>query len=549
MKKNYIVLFILVCFSITIGKAQTVINSNILVPTKKIAFDKSILNKHKVAKSSTTLNQGWFNYETAVQSMYGANSSYGGNYLFPDSLGYFDYTTNANKPAWINHIAELVDFDSPMFSMDPSTSWVATSPSNAFNIDSISIVYAYIRNHPNPAIVDTLIFTIYDNSTPTNLSLSMITGTITANYFVDTIPYQSIGYNPQSNIICSPTATTSPQIAPNGEYKFKLLLTSSDTATTLYHEKKFSLPIPFSSTRNNLVVTDVSFIPGYTYTPTQLIDVTANAFIFASMEENGTGPNGSYMNHIDCGYGSSLCDYSKSYVLTKDSHYAMAGNWNYRYMPAIAFPMVYPYEHHLIFFHLTDTTTIPCQVNSMFTIVADTLNPGVYNGYEASTGNGALSYLWDFGDGTTSNIQYPLHQYTVPGQYIVCLTVTSTVGASTCSSTYCDSSSVHKMAAGFLMSQFNVIPSIVTSINETEKNIDIKTYPNPISDELVIEFTNKGFEKLSYTLIDALGRIILSKNFENDKTTINTSQLSQGFYNLNIINADNKKIKCLKIIK
>ena len=173
----------------------------------------------------------------------------------------------------------------------------------------------------------------------------------------------------------------------------------------------------------------------------------------------------------------------------------------------------------------------------------------VYNAYETSTGNGVLSHLWDFGDGTTSTLQYPNHQYAIPGQYVVCLTVTSTIGTNTCSNTYCDSSSVQKMAAGYLMSQFNVIPQIVTNISQTEKSLDIKAYPNPMSDELIIEFTRNNYEDLNYVLTDALGRIVLSNRIDKTTTTINTSELSAGFYTLNVMNEHENKIKTIKIVK
>ena len=47
----------------------------------------------------------------------------------------------------------------------------------------------------------------------------------------------------------------------------------------------------------------------------------------------------------------------------------------------------------------------------------------------------AVNYSWTFGDGSTSNLQFPNHQYAAPGTYLVCLTA-STPG---CTSTYCDS--------------------------------------------------------------------------------------------------------------
>lgn len=52
-----------------------------------------------------------------------------------------------------------------------------------------------------------------------------------------------------------------------------------------------------------------------------------------------------------------------------------------------------------------------------------------------TTGN--IGYwLWDFGDGTTSNQQYPQHQYANPGTYTVCLSVGDFFN--TCGDTYCE---------------------------------------------------------------------------------------------------------------
>lgn len=46
------------------------------------------------------------------------------------------------------------------------------------------------------------------------------------------------------------------------------------------------------------------------------------------------------------------------------------------------------------------------------------------------------SYAWDFGDGNTSSSIIPLHTYSNQGTYVVCLTITTTLG---CTATYCDS--------------------------------------------------------------------------------------------------------------
>ncbi len=541
MKKLLPLLALLFC--ITNAYSQNLISK--ASPNKKFLGNHSQIKASKQPsgyKKTTTSNTAWFNYGTAAEVLFGNTGYLTSSYLFPDSLGYGEYGAGNFSGIWIHHIAEVADFKSPIYSINPSTNWVTTN--TVFDIDSMSIYYAYTRNHPNPNIVDTLVISLFDNTNSNNLATNLFLNSSGFPGGSDTLSFIMLGYNQNANVIASATNTAN---IPSGQYKFKIPLTIVDTAATAYREKFFALPVPFSSQGGKIVVADIQFIPGYTYTLSQQIDATANAFFFTSLEENGSN---SLLNFFDCNYGSSQCDYSSSQIVPLQVRYNTIGpSWNGHFIPAIAYTVPYAFEHHLISFHLTDTTASPCQVNSTFSIIADTLNPGVYNAYETSTGNGVLSYQWDFGDGTSSTLQYPNHQYAIPGQYIVCLTVTSAIGTNTCSDTYCDSSSVQKMAAGFLMSQFNVIAPIVTNINETEKSIEIKAYPNPISDELVIEFTHKDFERLNYELIDAIGRVVLSNSFEKGKTTINTSQLSKGFYNLNIINADGNKIKSLKIIK
>lgn len=195
------------------------------------------------------------------------------------------------------------------------------------------------------------------------------------------------------------------------------------------------------------------------------------------------------------------------------------------------------------------TTPAACQANSNFYVFADSTNAGNYFAYNNSTGTGTLSYLWNFGDGTTSTQQYPFHQYAVPGQYIICLTVSASSGTTTCSDTDCDSSSVQRMAAGFVMSQFNVIAQNTTGIKQSEIAIGLNAYPNPMADELIIEVTTANDNRLAYILVDALGRTVLTGNLNNSKATINTSNLEKGFYSINIMNEKGMNLKTIKLAK
>jgi len=78
-------------------------------------------------------------------------------------------------------------------------------------------------------------------------------------------------------------------------------------------------------------------------------------------------------------------------------------------------------------------TSAGCQ--AYFQQVSVGLNAYFINQSVLSANPGTTTYAWDFGNGNTSSLQYPNHQYSFPGTYIVCLTVNS----SGCVSTYCDS--------------------------------------------------------------------------------------------------------------
>ncbi|MCK5838764.1 MAG: PKD domain-containing protein, partial [Bacteroidales bacterium] len=76
-----------------------------------------------------------------------------------------------------------------------------------------------------------------------------------------------------------------------------------------------------------------------------------------------------------------------------------------------------------------------CQA-MFFYFPLDSLNPGLnYQFMDISWGS-YDSWLWDFGDGTSSTLQNPVHLFADTGVYNVCLTIWDSEG--TCQSTYCE---------------------------------------------------------------------------------------------------------------
>lgn len=128
----------------------------------------------------------------------------------------------------------------------------------------------------------------------------------------------------------------------------------------------------------------------------------------------------------------------------------------------------------------------------------------------------AGSYSWDLGDGTISEEQIPVHDYAIPGTYIVTLTANYFYGCST-SYTY----------------TIDVIESIVTG-NETIYAI----YPNPFSNQIFIR-TVSAMEADVF-IYNAVGQIVLKNKMHNtNELFIPAGNLLPGQYTV-LISAGDK---------
>jgi hypothetical protein len=377
MKKIYSLACALTIGSLSFAQSQLIsVKPGLLKPAKQAVFNKSTLkaNNVKSANAKTASgNAGWFNVGTGAEALYGATSSLNSNYLFPDSAGLGDFG-GTYAGCWIHHLAEMVDFGSPVFGGSASTSWVANNTSAPLYIDSMSIVYGYTRNLAS-SIVDTLVVTVYD-APKSGSGVVATSGFVSSNYpgGADTVSFRRIGYNQVTNEIAAQTNTAT---AIPGKVVYKILLTDADTAVTAYREKAFKLPTAFSTMGNRLTVGSVMFKPGYTYNLGDTVD-TKNAFFFTSLEENGDGGGtGTFMNYIDCNYGSALCDYSMSHIVPQDVRYNNAASWNGRFIPTLAYTIGYGFEHHLISFHVIDDnpTAIKEKANNGFALGQNMPNP------------------------------------------------------------------------------------------------------------------------------------------------------------------------------
>ena len=81
----------------------------------------------------------------------------------------------------------------------------------------------------------------------------------------------------------------------------------------------------------------------------------------------------------------------------------------------------------------TQTIAVSPQLNASFTALkVEGTTPRFYLFLDTSTGN-PTSWSWTFGDGSTSSLRFPTHQYSSPGTYVVTETVSNAQGSSSAS--------------------------------------------------------------------------------------------------------------------
>ncbi len=142
-------------------------------------------------------------------------------------------------------------------------------------------------------------------------------------------------------------------------------------------------------------------------------------------------------------------------------------------------------------------------VNAKFSA---TITNGQTVQFQNQSSSSATTFFWDFGDGTTSNVENPTHTYAATGNYTVQFT-TNACGRTT---------TKHKE---LVISALNV--------NETEST-KVLIYPNPTKDYVIINSKDKIS---NIEIYDSSGRKLTANiKFKNDEYTIDFKQFEVGNY-------------------
>jgi subtilisin family serine protease len=153
--------------------------------------------------------------------------------------------------------------------------------------------------------------------------------------------------------------------------------------------------------------------------------------------------------------------------------------------------------------------------SSDFTLSANelTLQNGVAEIVGTDLSLGAVTWWWDFGDGTTFSEANPTHTYTQPGEYWVTLTVGSQTGC-------------HHTAF-----QQVTVDGDLTAVREPTVE-EIRLFPNPASDQVVLELEEPVTERFDVRIWATSGQLVRQFEFApgQNRYTLSLDGISAGLY-------------------
>jgi hypothetical protein len=342
MKKNFTLLFGMLAFYSLSTLAQ-----NAIAPIEMNGEKEPLKNKNE--KTLMPLLQAasnasrWYNYGEAADAFLGGAIGggpglYKGNFLFPDSTLLVNYGSGPGAP-WIHCLADVLDVTSlPFNESSVYGGELMLDKTKAFRLDSLGVRLFYGRNINDPSIVDTLVVEVATNVSLTNSYFT--SAQLVGNLNTDTAFFRRLPYTSSTNNLNLTKKT------------IKFPLTQEVFADSLEDGSHY---ITLSTGQGGIncnagsqVVSSVSFIPGYTWTPNVDMMDDKNNIYFLSLKENPDN----FMIY-------EKKDWNISYLASITVRYDKSTTgWNGYFIPSLAYmggtTATYNYEHHAIYYKVTD---------------------------------------------------------------------------------------------------------------------------------------------------------------------------------------------------
>jgi PKD repeat protein len=168
----------------------------------------------------------------------------------------------------------------------------------------------------------------------------------------------------------------------------------------------------------------------------------------------------------------------------------------------------------------SDTATV---VNKPLPDASFTSATFALTGTFTNTSTNGTTYLWDFGDGTTSTDMNTSHVYESEGTYSVTLTVTNDCGTDV-----------------FGPTPINVINAAI----EENVGMEVSLFPNPTNGQFNVVIGNLGTDATIINIIDITGKTVLVKNIATgvNQITLDATTFASGIYSVKISNGGFTKV-------
>lgn len=144
-------------------------------------------------------------------------------------------------------------------------------------------------------------------------------------------------------------------------------------------------------------------------------------------------------------------------------------------------------------------------------------------------------WLWDFNDGSTSNLANPVHTYTTDGTYDVCLYTSNP----------CSTDSI--------CSSVTVVHTGIEQDAKVSSFSEVKAVPNPFSGLTGITFNLKEAEMVSLIVFDMAGRILYSETVDgktgNNVIEFDAKGINPGLYMYNLLSGEHSVSGKLTVTK
>ncbi|MFK8102488.1 MAG: S8 family serine peptidase [Saprospiraceae bacterium] len=188
---------------------------------------------------------------------------------------------------------------------------------------------------------------------------------------------------------------------------------------------------------------------------------------------------------------------------------------------------LYFYDWQLEYEHVCERIPVTVEVlnnttnsEANFEIMEDSVTVGPASEvFFTNTSQNTNQWYWDFGDGTISTTENPVHIYNEVGRYVVSLTASQD---GECADAMIDTVWVTEM---------------LVSTQTPRWTQEFALYPNPTQHHFYLDFAFSEATEITIELVDVLGRTINyipARKYQKERLQMDTNELEAGIYFLNL---------------